>query len=179
MKLVIFLLILLILLVAAGAYFGAFAKVEVKTSQMGGETIVYEELTGSYAQTSKATDRVYDALLKDEKIETYKGIGIYFDDPKKVEESRLRFQAGCILEGVSPEKIKELEKKYKVRTLPVGENASVEMPFKGMVSILIGLKRAYPALADYLKKNNIVSEYPSIEIYDVPNKKIIYRVQLR
>jgi hypothetical protein len=46
-----------------------------------------------------------------------------------------------------------------------------------MMSILVGLMKVYPALEKYTKENGYAGG-AIMEIYDVPNKKIIYRQEL-
>ena len=70
--------VLIILIVIAYAYYGGFKTISFRIEEQGGETIVYEEMIGDYSQTPKVQDKIYDALLNDEKIETTKGFGIYY-----------------------------------------------------------------------------------------------------
>ena len=82
--------VLAVLLIAVYAYYGGFGKISFRIENQGGETIVYENVTGDYSQTPKVSDKIYYALLNEEKIETTKGIGIYYDNPKKVDKDKLR-----------------------------------------------------------------------------------------
>ena len=175
MKVVLIVLALLVvLLIAVFAYYGGFTKVSFRIENQGGETVVYENFTGDYSQTAKVGDKVYYALLNDEKIETTKGIGIYYDNPKKVEKEKLRAESGCIVENVDSATIARLAEKYKVKTLPQSDFVVAEFPFKGKLSVLFGIMKVYPAL-DKFNKAHGYAESPITEIYDVPNKKIIYR----
>ncbi len=63
-------------------YYGGFKKMEFVISEQGGETLVYENLTGDYKQSPVIMDKVYYSLLNNDKIETYKGFGIYYDNPQ-------------------------------------------------------------------------------------------------
>ena len=166
--------VLVVLFIVIYAYYGGFTKVSFKIENQGGETIVYENFTGDYSQTTKVGDKVYYALLNDEKIETTKGIGIYYDNPKKVEKEKLRAESGCIVENVDSATIARLAEKYKVKTLPQREFVVAEFPFKGKLSVLFGIMKVYPALEKFSKAHGY-AESPITEIYDVPNKKIIYR----
>ena len=166
--------ILVVLLIVVYAYYGGFTKVRFKIESQGGETIVYENFTGDYSQTAKVGDKVYYALLNDEKIETTKGIGIYYDNPKKVEKEKLRAESGCIVENADSATIVRLAEKYKVKTLPQSEFVVAEFPFKGKLSVLFGIMKVYPALEKFSNEHGYVDS-PVTEIYDVPNKKIIYR----
>ena len=168
---------LVVLFVFVYAYYGGFSKVNFRIEKQGGETIVYENVTGDYSQTGKVSDRIYYTLLNDEKIETTKGIGIYYDNPKKVAKEKLRSEIGCIVENADSVTLTRLAEKYQVKMLPHSEFVVAEFPFKGQLSVLFGIMKVYPAL-DKFSKEHGYTDSPITEIYDVPNKKIIYRKQI-
>jgi len=168
--------VLLIFAAIVYAWYGGFKTITFKEEAQGGETLVYEEMIGDYGQSPNVQNKIYYALLNDEKIETAKGFGIYFDDPKMVEKSKLRSEVGCIAEGLDSATIAFLSEKYQVKTLPVSDCIVTEFPNKGMLSIIIGLIKVYPALEAYCKQHG-VDNGPVMEIYDIPNKKIIYRME--
>jgi preprotein translocase subunit SecF len=174
----IILAILVVLIIAVYAYYGGFSKISFRIENQGGETIVYENLTGDYMQSAKVGNSIYYTLLNDEKIATTKGIGIYYDDPKKVAKEKLRSEHGCIIENVDSTTLARLAEKYQVKTLPQSEFVVTEFPFKGKLSVLLGLMKVYPALEKYYKEHGYI-ESPVTEIYDVPNKKIIYRQETK
>ncbi|MDR1761757.1 MAG: hypothetical protein LBR55_04845, partial [Bacteroidales bacterium] len=67
MKVVLIILaIIVVLLIAVYAYYGGFTKISFRIEKQGGETIVYENLTGDYSQSPKISDKIYYALLNDE-----------------------------------------------------------------------------------------------------------------
>ena len=170
--------ILVVLLIVLYAYYGGFKKISFRIENQGGETVVYENVTGDYSQSPKVLDRVYYTLLNDEKIETTKGIGIYYDNPKKVAKDKLRSEIGCIVENVDSATLTRLAEKYQVNTLPKSDFVVTEFPFKGKLSVLVGIMKVYPALEKFSKEHGYV-ESPITEIYDVPNKKIIYRKETK
>jgi preprotein translocase subunit SecF len=175
MKVVLIILaILVVLFIAIYAYYGGFKKISFKLEIQGGETIVYENLTGDYSQSPKVSDRIYYSLLNEDKVETTKGIGIYYDNPKKVAKEKLRSEIGCIIENADSVTLAKLAEKYQVKTLPESEFVVAEFPFKGKLSVLFGIMKVYPALDKFCKEQGYV-ESPITEIYDVPNKKITYR----
>jgi preprotein translocase subunit SecF len=174
----IILAILVVLVFVVYAYYGGFKKISFKVENQGGETMVYENLTGDYMQSAKVGDRIYYTLLNDEKIETTKGIGIYYDDPKKVAKEKLRSEHGCIIENADSATLARLREKYQVKTLSQSEFTVTEFPFKGKLSVLFGLMKVYPALEKFHKEHGYI-ESPVTEIYDVPGKKIIYRQETK
>jgi len=169
---------IIILAIIAYAYYGGFKKVTFQTSEQGGEILVYEELTGDYNKSGVVMDRVYNSLLKDEKTETFKGFGIYYDNPKEIERSKLRSVVGCILEKTDSAKLKDLTHKYKIKSCPKGTYITTEFPFKGKMSVMIGIMKVYPAMSKYIKEKGLSEKGAVMEIYDTPNKKILYRKEI-
>ena len=179
MKIVLIILaVLVILLIVVYAYLGGFSKISFRIENQGGETIVYENLTGDYSQAAKVSDRIYYSLLNEDKVATTRGIGIYYDNPKKVEKSKLRSEIGCIVENVDSVTLTRLSEKYQIKTLPQSEFVVAEFPFKGKLSVLFGIMKVYPALDKFNKEQGYI-ESPITEIYDVLNKKIIYRQEAK
>lgn len=160
-------------------YFGGFRKIRFRREKQGGETGVYRHAVGDYSKSGEVVNDVYHRLLADENIPTAKGFGIYYDNPKKVEKSRLRSDLGCIVEGLDAGQIKALSEKYDVMTLPEGDYMVTEFPYKGRMSVVMGMVKVYPALEKYCRGAGIPDESPVTEIYDVPRKKIVYRKQIR
>jgi DNA gyrase inhibitor GyrI len=157
------------------AYWGAFKSIQFRVVEQGGETLVYEEMTGDYRQSGVVMDRVYYSLLNDYKIETFKGFGIYYDNPQKVETSKLRSELGCILEESDIHRLNELEGNFKIKTYPKGKYIVAEFPYKGKLSVIFGIMKVYPALNKYVKNNSFNEDGAIMEIYDTPGKKIVYR----
>jgi DNA gyrase inhibitor GyrI len=170
----IILAILVILIICVYAYYGGFTKVNLKIENQGGETIVYENVIGDYKQTPKFTDKIYYALLNDEKIETTRGIGIFYDNPQKVEKEKLRSEVGCVIENMDSAIISKLSEKYQIKTLEKTDYIVAEFPFKGGISVIFGIMKVYPGLNKYCEENGF-KDSPITEIYDVSNKKIVYR----
>lgn len=108
-----FILLLTAISVAGYGYYGGFKKIHVETKQAGGEVFVYEEHIGPYSETGKIADKIYYALLNEDKIETFRGCGIFYDNPKQVESDKLRSEIGCILENPNDETIQILSKNTK------------------------------------------------------------------
>ena len=172
---VIILGILTIAAVAFYAYYGGFAAPQISISAPGGETLIYEKIEGDYRQSGAIMDRIYYSLLNEDQIETYKGFGIYYDNPQKVGVNELRSEAGCILEEKDLERLPELQKKYLVRTFPATKYLVTEFPYKNNLSALFSLIKVYPALNKFALENGFSEDSAVMEIYDIPNQKIIYR----
>jgi hypothetical protein len=179
MKIVLIAILILIALFSIiYTYYGGFRKIDFVIAEQGGETLIYENLTGDYKQSPVIMDKIYYSLINSDKVETYKGFGIYYDNPKKVETSKLRSEIGCILEEKDSVKINDLKSKYNIKTFPKGSYIVTEFPSKGKISVIIGIFKVYPALTDYLKKQGYSEKGAVMEIYDTPNKKIVYRKEI-
>lgn len=178
----IFLAIIIVLLVAVlgfYGYYGGFTDVSFRIETQGGETVVYEEVTGDYFKTRVHVDKISDSLLQEESIETTRGFGIFYDNPKKVPANKLRSQAGAVIDmEIDSLQRVHLSEKYNLKILPRTKYIVTEFPYKGSVSVIVGLYRVYPALERFSKNNNITGDGPVTEIYDATNKKITYRKEL-
>ena len=177
----IILIISAILVIAMAVFYsnyGGFNKINILVAKTGGEVLIYEEIQGEYNQSAAIMDKIYFALLNEDKIETFKGFGIYYDNPQKVEKSKLRSEAGCILENKDIDKLPILENKYAIRTFLEKEYIITEFPYKGKPSIFLGIMKVYPALNNFVKLNGFKEDSFVMEIYDIPNNKILYRKEL-
>ena len=166
--------VLVIAMIGIYAYYGGFHNIVPEIAKSGGETLVYEEVIGDYAQSGEVSDRVYQKLLDDYKITTTKGFGIYYDNPETTEKTKLRSDVGCILES-DFEKIDRLKTAFEITEYPVDNYLKVEFPYKGTLSILLGIMKVYPVLNAYVSENGYEGDAPVMEIWDVPNKRIMYR----
>jgi len=166
-----------VILTAIYAYYGGFRSVNFEVKETGGETFVYENVTGDYSQSPVVMDSIYYALLNDLKIETTKGAGIYYDNPQHVDKSKLRSEIGCMLDSeVDSLKMVQLNNRFKVKTLPKTNYIVTEFPNKGMMSTFVGIMKVYPAMTGFVEKNGYKNS-PVMEIYDVPTMTIIYRME--
>lgn len=178
LQIVLWIIVVLVVVIASAyVYYGGFVNISPEIKEVGGETLIYEKITGDYSQSAAVSDRVYKKLLESHQIATTKGFGIYYDNPKTTEKTQLRADVGCILES-DLDKIEALKKDFEVMEYPMDKYIVAEFPFKGMPSVLIGIRRVYPALNAYAKQKGYAADSPVMEIWDVPNKKISYRKTL-
>jgi DNA gyrase inhibitor GyrI len=173
------LIVLLVFLIAAGVIVwkaGFFTSISVKEQTMGPYTVVYEEHQGDYAMAGVIQKKIYDFLIEKE-IETTKGFGIYLDDPGSVDKELLRSEIGCIVDHPGTEIYNLKDDPYKIREIVRGKYMVIEFPFKNQLSILAGIMRAYPKLEQHRIEQGYAKSY-SMEIYDVPNEKIFYLMEI-
>jgi len=169
------LIIIFAVLYSGLKYFGMFEEIKISVSREGPFTLVYENHRGSYRETGKIQDKIYNSLKEKQGIDTTRGFGLYFDDPREVKKSELRSIAGCVLDEKDAINKKSLKKLYSTGILPEAKYIYTEFPFKNRISIIFSLFRIYPAISEYMEKNNY-PPVPILEIYDVPAKKIRYYV---
>lgn len=178
MNIVLILICVLILLITVCyVYYGGLKTVVCRVENQQEEVIVYEKVIGDYKKTSKYTNKIYQELLDKEKIETTRGIAIFYDNPRQTDKNKLRSDVGCILNSPDNATIAKLSASYQVKTLPANSFITTEFPIKGSLSFIIGVIKVYPALTGYCQKQGF-KESPITEIYDTPNKKIIYRKEV-
>ena len=175
---IVILLVLVVAIVSIYAYFGGFTKVQFKVEEQGGEILVYQDMVGDYKQSGVVMNQIYQTLQKEYKIETYKGFGIYYDNPQEVEKTKLRSEIGCVLEEKDHSKINNLKDKYKIKVFPKQKYVITEFPHKGTLSIIIGIMKVYPALTKYVKEHNYNTKGFVMELYDIPGKKTVYRKEM-
>ena len=142
---------------------GLLTPIQIREEQWNPITLVYQTHLGPYQETGPVMDAVYEHLLS-RGVPTTMGIGIYFDNPKTVDKTRLRAAAGCIIsKDISDDILKDTP--YKKITIPGGQYVVADFPNRAKLSIFIGIMRVYPKLNDYLASKNI-KPAGMIEIYD-------------
>ncbi|MDI6756556.1 MAG: hypothetical protein QME32_00870 [Endomicrobiia bacterium] len=165
---------LLIIAILTLARAGFFTGVRVEEKEVGHFILVYKKGEGAYKNSASVMTAVYDKLVM-EKIETDKGFGYYYDDPRKVPAENLRWIAGYIVDN---EKAAARAKKYfQVKKFPATRALTAEFPLKGKLSILAGIIKVYPAMKRHAVKKGFPMA-PVMEIYDGKSKKITYVTSL-
>lgn len=162
--------VIVVLIVAVLAYYGAFTPVVISEKKMGPFQLVYEKHIGDYKESGTVIDRVYQNL-KNDSVETARGFGLYYDDPAQVETAKLRSIVGCIPDDTG--KVRELMQKYNVREYPASNCVVAEFPYRGTISIILGIIKVYPVLGKYMNDKSYAGG-PIMEIYDPAGKKVYY-----
>lgn len=168
--------VLTVLLLIIYAYYNGFRKIEIVLKYYQGDTVVCKPLKGNYNQSGKISDEVYWELIDKFNITTYKGIGLYYDNPKEIPINELRSDIGCIIEKSDISKLNALVSAYTIKKIPEKNYPTVEFPYKGKLSMIIGLLKVYPALNKYKNDNEEYKRSYIIETWDIPNNRIIYRI---
>lgn len=165
--------VLFVVLLIALSQYGLFAPVNISERVAGPYLLVYKKHVGDYNKVGPIIHDIHNDLKKYYSIETAKGFGLYYDDPRQVDSAKLRSVVGCIVEGRSIEDLYKVSHKYDVREYPSARSVVAEFPYKGSASILMGVLRVYPKLGAYLSEHKY-SQTPVMELYDQRNEKIVY-----
>jgi hypothetical protein len=135
------------------AYNGAFQKVEIEKGTQGGYWIMGFDHKGSYQEIGPTFNKVRK-MVDAEKIDSNLFVGIYFDDPGKVEESKLRSIAGMIIKDTAYlSRLKPDYPKLRIFSVPKSYSYFTELETKGMISMIIAAVKAYPALGESITKD--------------------------
>jgi hypothetical protein len=168
---------LLIIALAFTWYSGDFTRIKAEETVEGGYKVAGLEFTGSYSKAGKSISEV-DKKLKDMGVNCSKGFGIYYDDPKITPQEKCRSFVGNILEEKDFYKIPELKLAgLKIDSIPKSKAVVAVFPAKTFLSYMIGPLKAYPVLSQYINENKYKVTF-SLEVYDMPEKRITYMMLL-
>lgn len=172
-KLGIILVALVLVVFGLLAYSGLFATITIAEREMGPYTMLVKNHTGSYYKTGAVFDEV-ETLLK-KKLDTagMLGVGLYYDDPAKVEAEKLRSSCGYIVTTADLEKLGALPEGLVIKKFEAARCAVALFPRRSFLSYMIGPSRVYPKLAEYGKTRTFTGEY-ALEIYDQKGGTISY-----
>ena len=173
--LLVFLSIVVALFLGTLYYHDFFSSPQVVEKEMGPYVVVTKRFVGAYHKVGPTMDEV-DGWLRENGVESTKGVGLYLDDPAEVEESELRSDVGSIVEDVDEEVLARIKEKFEVREIPKAKSAVIEFSIKSNLSYIIAPMKAYPALTQHwIEKGYAEAEGDiGIEIYDIPGKVTSY-----
>ncbi len=159
-------------------YMGTFSKVTIKEQVKGPYTFAYVEHIGPYHEVGKVMTEL-DNKMRDLGFNSTNGLGVYYDDPKKVSKEKLRSKVGSIIAAADMDKIEANRGKLNFETIEKKNYLVSEFPIKNMLSYMLGPMKIYPAFAKYLKEEKIAVPDKGLELYDMTNKKIIFMMELK
>lgn len=171
------LLVALIILVALNliffGYFGAFTKIVVAKETRPSAVLAYQTYQGKYSKVGPVMNALYADLIRDFQVSPTRGFGLYYDDPREVAAEQCRAVVGCVLDDTEDEKMAQIRERFSVVEMPESQALVVRFPYKGSLSIILGVLRVYRPLLKQIERQNIGSG-PIMEIYDMPNCVIEY-----
>lgn len=154
---------------------GLFTEIKISEEKAGPFFLAYDVSVGPYKKSADVMDRIYNTLLGEKGVSATTGFGLYYDKPGTVPEEKLRSIAGCIVEKEYQNKLLAPSPKFRTGSLPESNAIVARFPYKGKVSVLIGVFRVYPELSRYMSEKG-VAPGPVMELYDVKNGTISYIV---
>lgn len=156
---------------------GIFYKPVIRTGSPPFEIVCigYKFYQGTYNQDAK---RAFCDLAKiSPRKQSLNFLGIYYDNPKLVENGKQRFLVGAVL-NKDLDVDEELQKKfiehgYKITWITEIDYAVLaEFPHRNMLSILLAITKVYPLLQKFIMKKRLCA-HPVIEYYDYKTMKFV------
>jgi len=175
-KVLVVLLVIVVAVVGYLAYLGAFGAVKVTEQKVGPYNLLFVEQKGDYGQTGKTINIVADAV-KAAGVTPEAGFGIYYDNPRQVKKADLRADAGMIVAAADWKKVAKLKKQFKTRVFAKQGCLVTEMPFRGGISIYVGIMKVYPSLAKAAEEKK--AKMGSVMELYVPGKTITYILPIK
>ncbi len=172
-RVVIVLAVIVIAFLIVLTRYGLFSSVSVSEKNVGPYLLVYKTHIGDYKSVAPIIGEIYDDLKNSYSIEATKGFGLYYDNPQEVDKAKLRSIVGCIVEGKSVEDLRKVNNKYGVNEYPSSKSVIAQFPYRGKLSIVIGIFKVYPKLGSYIKEHKY-PQTPIMELYDRSHGRIEY-----
>lgn len=136
-------------------WWGGFNSAVVEVAQRGPYTYAYMEVTGDYTNLPQQQQEMLKTL-HGQGVADGASVMMLLDDPRKTEKKKQRARVGCM---VSPDA--KVHAPLMLATVP--ERRVVVAHVNAQPLLAPG--KAYSALLDYLKKNNLPFRLPTLEIY--------------
>lgn len=151
-------------------YLGGFKSVTVGESDAGPFKFVYKPHLGAYYKIVPVIEEV-EAWARANGEACERSFGEYLDNPKQVDEDRLRANAGCV---VTREWSAGLPEGFQYRDVPARRYVTAE--FTGAPSI--GPVKVYPKANDYIVDHKLTMDGAVIEIYQITDPKSVKTLYL-
>lgn len=174
MRKLIFFVVSSLLVFAITIFFrlGGHKNVEIEVAHYPDLHFLYKEHIGAYHKINDVI-QVVEAWAAENHIPCPRTFGQYLDDPRLIEERRLRSLGGCVLEGSiefldhfskQNQKMDQLDLSYAL----IPSRKYVVARFDGAPSI--GPMKVYPKVEKFLSENNWALDGSVIEIYTIKSK---------
>jgi effector-binding domain-containing protein len=161
-------------------YTGAFKTVTVAVDQRGPYTIVYKDFTGPYHKIVSTIQEV-EKWAQTQNLKCRLSFGEYLDNPRQVEEGRLKSRGGCLIDTLSSEETQIFEKlkahlptDFKTDIIPA--SSAVVALFTGAPGI--GPMKVYPKAEDYIQEHHLKIKGSVIEIYEIFDQKSMQTIYI-
>lgn len=145
---------------------GGFKTVEIKISEYPSLFMAYKDHLGPYHKIAQVIAEV-EAWASTHHLNCPRTFGEYIDDPRTVDERRLRSNGGCLVDAAFALNLKteSTDPKIQLKTLPAKKYLVAR--FTGAPSI--GPFKVYPKVEQYMQAHNLKPVGPVFEIYTIKN----------
>jgi AraC family transcriptional regulator len=147
-------------------YLGAMKPVTIAEQDSGPYYLLYKENVGPYHKVAPVIIEI-ESYSQSHGLKCSLTFGQYLDDPRTVEEGRLRSHVGCLLSNEEFSALKNLPSDYKTEAIPTKKYLTAI--FEG--SPAIGPMKVYPKAEDYFAEKHLKMSGAVIEIYEVHSQK--------
>ncbi|XP_064399148.1 testis-expressed protein 264 homolog [Halichondria panicea] len=154
--------LLLVALLHAGFFYEL--RIRISTPLSCPKRVAYRLYTGPY----KNCGGYFKQLIS--LVPDLKTFGVYYDDPDKVPQDKLRYIVGCCLSNdrSSGDEESLKSKGYSIWTFPTCTNAVItEFPWRSMLSLYVAPFCVYPPLKKYLGNLKSSCPGPILEVYEI------------
>lgn len=128
--------VLLLVVVGVLSYHGFFSTPEVREKEIGPYLVAVKRFTGSYYKVGPTMTEV-DNWLRENGVNSTKGVGLFYDDPAKVPESHRRSAVGNVLEGVDEVTLEKIKEKLELIEIKPSQAVVVDYPIKSPFPICL------------------------------------------
>ena len=181
-KLITVALIFILFVVSYLAYLGAFQEMKISERELGPYRVIYKKHQGAYSDTNDLFTEFSQWKLK-QNLSSAHLMGVYYDDPAQIDESKLRSEIGLSLSETDYKRLSNIfASEFHFKQIPPRRYTMTTFPYKNMLSIFLGLGKAYPALNDYIKEKGYPDDVHNeqngftLEIYDETKSLITYLI---
>lgn len=155
----------------------------IEPSEIPAQNLIYIQNAGGYKKLSDS----FGKLAQDMKgfgdsanqFSGFKWVGIYYDDPKKVqEESKQRAIVGFFLDPSNKTLVNEFLQKYpdySLQEIPKINTMSTSIALKSPLTVLYNFAKTHPRLRKFVGERDLVENadaLPIIEVYKVENQRM-------
>lgn len=153
-----FLIICLIAYLAL--HLGAFKPVSFEMGEYGPFYLVFKPHLGAYHKIVPVIEDV-ERWVKSQHQTCEQSFGEYIDNPKAVEQERLRSNGGCLVTGLIP----NLPSDYQQKEVP--KQFFIRAQFEG--SPAIGPYKVYMKAEELMSEKGLIPNGPVFEVYEIQN----------
>lgn len=158
-------------------YLGAFRSVHVGIENREPMQMAAKAHFGEYHKVVANIQEV-ETWFNDNKLNCKLSFGEYLDDPKQVEQGRLRSFGGCILQAADIATLEtwkpQMPAGFEIKQIHA--QRYIVASFDGSPGI--GPMKVYPKVYDFAQENLLKIKGPVMEIYEVFSKKEMHTTYL-